>query len=288
MTALDKRLHAWRDDLADARLEGRVTAKRFAAGVTRQVIAGSAPLRGEAAAGGTLVSELLFGETVLVFEEKDGVAWVQSERDGYVGYTDGTALASGIHPSTHAVTAIHGCVFPEPHIRAPARTLLPMDAGVAVVENPVTENKSRYCRLATGGWVPAQHIAPTGDFEDDFVAVAERFMGAPYVWGGKTSRGMDCSGLTQVALRRCGIDAPRDSDMQAAGLGSAVPFDGDESVLRRGDLIFWPGHVGIYYGDGRLLHANATDMCVAIAPLAEAIALIIKVEGNPVSSVRRV
>ena len=283
MTELDKRLHAWRDDLANVRLERKVAASRFVEGVTRQVISGIAPLCREAAPGAMLVSELLFGETVLAFEEEDGIAWVQNESDSYVGYTDSAALASDIHPPTHAVTAIHSCVFPEPHIRAPVQMLLPMDARVTVAET-----KGRYCRLGAGGWVPAQHIAPVGEFEDDFVAVAERFMGVPYVWGGKTSRGMDCSGLTQLALRRCGVDAPRDSDMQEAALGQAVPFDGDESALRRGDLVFWPGHMGIYHGNGRLLHANATDMCVATAPLAEVIAWIMKAEGHPVSSVRRV
>jgi cell wall-associated NlpC family hydrolase len=283
MTGLDKRLHAWRDDLADVRLDGNVAAKRFVAGARRQVAAGCAPLRGAAAPGAMLVSELLFGETVLVFEEKDGAAWVQCESDGYVGYTESAALGADIHTPTHAVSAILSCIFPEPHIRAPVRTLLPMGARVAVVET-----KGRYCRLATGGWTPAQHIAANGEFESDFVTVAERFMGVPYVWGGKSSHGMDCSGLTQIALRRCGVDAPRDSDMQEAALGSAVPFDGDESVLQRGDLVFWPGHMGVYHGDGQLLHANATDMCVALAPLADVIAWIMKVEGNPVSSVRRI
>lgn len=283
MSGPDKRLHAWRDDLADARLEGTVTAKRFVVGARRQVASGSAPLRAALVPDTVLVSELLFGETVLVFEEEDGIAWVQSEHDGYVGYTDGAALGAAVHAPTHRVAMTHTCIYPEPNIKAPVRDILPMDAAVTV-----TGTEKRYSALAGGGWVPTRHLAAEGAYEDDFVAVAERFMGVPYVWGGRTSRGMDCSGLTQIALRRCGIDTPRDSDMQEAGPGSPVPFGGDDSVLRRGDLVFWPGHMGIYHGGGQLLHANATDMCVALAPLAEVVAWIMKVEGNPVSSVRRI
>lgn len=282
MNGPDKRLHAWRDDLADERLRGKVASKRFVAGVRRQVVAGSAPLRRAPRPEAGLVSELLFGETVRVFEDKDGFAWVRCERDGYVGYADRAALGAEIRASTHRVAATHTCIYPEPNIKAPVRDILPMDAAVTV-----TGTEKRYSALAGGGWVPTRHLAPEGDYEDDFVAVAERFVGAPYVWGGRTSRGMDCSGLTQIALRRCGVDAPRDSDMQETALGSPVPFGGDQGALRRGDLFFWKGHVGIYHGDGRLLHANATDMCVAIAPLAAAIAWIEEAEGSPVSSVRR-
>ena len=282
MARPDKRLNAFRDDLADARLEGQVKSARFVDGAKRQVIRPLAPLRRKPAPGTMLVTELLAGETVRVFEEKDGAAWVQSDTDGYVGYTDADALSAEITAPTHVVAHIHTCLYPEPRIKAPHRAVLPMCTRVAVIGE-----KGRYSELSGGGWAPTQHLAALDAFENDYVAVAERFVGVPYVWGGRSSRGLDCSALVQLSLARCGIDLPRDSDMQETAVPKTVAFDGDESVLRRGDLVFWKGHVGIWIEPGRFLHANASDMCVAAAPLAEVIDWIDRVEGTPVSSVRR-
>ncbi|MDH3704348.1 MAG: C40 family peptidase [Alphaproteobacteria bacterium] len=282
MASLDKRLNAFRDDLADSSLKGRVKSARFVDGAPRQVKKPLAPLRHRPAPGSTLVSELLSGETVRVFEEKGGFAWVQSDTDRYVGYIDADALSADIMTPTHVVAHIHTCLYPEPRIKAPHSAVLPMGAKVAV-----TGGKGRYSDLAGGGWAPAQHLAALDAFEDDFVAVAERFMGVPYVWGGRSSQGLDCSALVQLSLARCGVSLPRDSDMQETAVPNTVAFDGDETVLRRGDLVFWKGHVGIWIEPGRFLHANASDMCVATAPLSQVIDWIIEVEGTPVSSVRR-
>lgn len=282
MTTLDKRLHAYREDLADAALKGQVEAARFVDGWPAQVVTETAPLRGAAEPGTQLSSELIFGETVTVFDDTDGVAWVQNRTDGYVGYTDSAVLSDTVHAPTHHVAAIRTCVYGDPHVRSPAILTLPICAPVAVVGT-----KGRYAELATGGWVPAQHLADVGETESDFVEVAERFMGTPYVWGGRSDRGLDCSALVQLALMRCGIDAPRDSDMQEAGLGSPVPFDGDQDVLQRGDLVFWKGHVGIWVAPDRFLHANAMDMCVSTAPFQDIVRYIQENENQPVSSVRR-
>ena len=280
--ALDKRLNAYRDDLADARLKEQVSAARFVDGTPRQVIAPVAPLRRAPEPGTQTSSELLFGETVLLFEDRDGIAWVQNDTDGYVGYTDSVALSADVRRMTQRVKAIRTAIYPEPHVRAPAIDVLPMDARVAV-----TETKGRYAALATGGWVPADHLAGITDFEDDFVAVAERFMGSPYVWGGRSDRGLDCSALVQLALARCGVDSPRDSDMQETALGAPVAYDGDQTALKRGDFVFWKGHVGIWVTAERFLHANATDMCVSASPFPTVVDHILKVEKQPVSSVRR-
>jgi cell wall-associated NlpC family hydrolase len=278
----DRRLNAYRDDLADRRLDGKVAAARFVDGPIRRVAAGVAPLRKEPAAGSQFVSELLFGERVRVFEEKSGVAWVQNETDGYVGYTDAAALDDALPAPTHVVTAILSSRYPEPAIRAPRLDILPLGAALSVVGT-----KGRYAELATGGWAPLAHLAEAGAAERDPVAVAERFMGVPYVWGGRSALGLDCSALVQLALARCGVAAPRDSDMQEAALGKAVPFDGDASALRRGDLVFWKGHVGIFISTDRFLHANARDMAVASGPFAEVVRYIAEAEKQPVSSVRR-
>ncbi len=282
MPDLDRRLNAYRDDLADSRLNGRVPAARFADGEDRQVSQGVAPLRKEPVPGTSLVSELLFGERVRVFEEKDGVAWVQNATDGYVGYTDSVALSATIHAPTHVVAAILTYVAPEPVIRAPCLSRLSLGAAVTV-----TGTNGRFAELATGGRVPVQHLADAGSFETDPVAVAARLTGSPYVWGGRSSLGLDCSALVQLALARCGVAAPRDSDMQEAALGTAVAYDGDASVLRHGDLVFWKGHVGIFVAPNRFLHCNARDMAVATAPFAEVVRYIEEAEKLKVSSVRR-
>jgi cell wall-associated NlpC family hydrolase len=283
VTTLDKRLHAYRDDLADLQLKGQVEAARFVDGTPAQVVTETAPQRRVPEPGTQLSSELLFGEAVTVFENADGFAWVQNQTDGYVGYTDSAALSDTVHAPTHRVAAIHTCVYGEPHVRSPGTMPLPICAPVTVIGT-----KGRYAELATGGWVPAQHLAELDNTESDYVAVADRFMGAPYVWGGRSDRGLDCSALVQLSLMRCGIDAPRDSDMQEAGLGSPGPYNGNEDVLQRGDLVFWKGHVGIWIAPERFLHANAMDMCVSTAPFQDIVRYIQENENQPVSSVRRV
>lgn len=282
MTDPDPRLNAFRPDLADRRLDGRVAATRFVDGAERQVARAFAPLRKEAEPGTSLVSELLFGERVRVFEEKDGIAWVQNGSDDYVGYTDSAALSPTGPAPTHTVAAIHTCIYAAPGIRAPSLSMLPLCAAVAV-----TGTKGRYAELSGGGWVPLLHLAESGETESDYVAVAERLTGSPYVWGGKTSQGLDCSALVQLALMRCGADVPRDSDMQEKTLGGEVPFAGDASGLERGDLVFWKGHVGIFISADRFLHANARDMAVASAPFADVLRYIEDAESLTVTSVRR-
>lgn len=279
---LDRRLNAYRDDLADARLKGKVEAKRYVTGKKRQVITALAPIRKDRQPGTQLSSELLFGETVAVFEDKDGVAWVQNESDGYVGYTDSACLSATLHTPTHVVSAIHTCLYPAPTIRAPSHGLLPLGAPVAV-----TGSKGRYAELATGGWVPLLHLAEMGSYESDPVAVALRLTGSPYVWGGRSSLGLDCSALIQLALTRCGIDSPRDSDMQEAALGNAVDYDGTAAALKRGDFVFWKGHVGIFVSPAQFLHANARDMAVAAGPFDAVVRYIEEAEKLTVTSVRR-
>jgi cell wall-associated NlpC family hydrolase len=278
----DRRLNAYRDDLADTRLKGSVKAKRYVQGKKRQVITALAPLRKDPPSGTQLSSELLFGETVTVFEDKNGIAWVQNESDGYVGYTDSHCLSATRHTPTHVVSAIHTCLYPAPTIRAPSHGLVPLGATVCV-----TGTKGRYAELATGEWVPMQHLGALDRFESDPVAVALRLTGSPYVWGGRSSLGLDCSALVQLALTRCGVDAPRDSDMQEAALGSPVDFDGTAARLKRGDLVFWKGHVGIFISAKEFLHANARDMAVASGPFDEVVRYIEEAEKLKVSSVRR-
>ncbi len=280
-TPPDRRLNAYRPDLADIRLRRRVTAERFVAGTIAVVAVPVAPLRSAPRAGAALDSELLFGEPVRVFEARDGWAWVQSDVDGYVGYTPESAVGAASGAATHRVTALATFVYPRPDIKAPTTARLPFGARLHVAAED-----ERFVRLAEGGYVCGAHVVADGQSEADFVTVAERFAGVPYLWGGRSSLGLDCSGLVQTALHACGRPCPRDSDMQEAVLGRPMPPPCAADALRRGDLIFWRGHVAIATGDGCILHANAHHMAVAIEEAEAGIARI-AASGSAITSIRR-
>jgi cell wall-associated NlpC family hydrolase len=282
VTASDLRLTPARPDLAAAHLRGRVTAARFVDGRAMVVAAGHAPLRAAPRDDAPLQTEALRGEPVAVYEEVGGWAWGQLGDDRYVGWLPAAALATPGAAPTHCVAAPLTLVFPEPTIKAPPVARLPMAARVAVVEIA-----GRLARLEDGGYVPAIHLeplaAPTAGA--DFAAIAERFLGAPYLWGGKTAVGIDCSGLVQVSLAMVGTAAPRDSDLQEAALGQPVA-EWSTDTLRRGDLLFWPGHVAIALGPGLVIHANAHHMAVAVEDAAAAVQRI-AAAGSLVRTVRR-
>ncbi len=279
---LDPRLTPYRPDLAAKDLEGQVDAARFVEGTVREVIEPQAPVRRSPAPDASLDTEALMGERVTVYETTDeGWAWGQLHEDRYVGWLPSAALGAAGAAPTHRVAALRTLVFPGPDIKLPPLTALPLGARLAVVRH-----KARFAVTAGGGYVPAQHLAAVDDVAADFVAVAERFVGAPYLWGGKTSLGLDCSGLVQTALTACGIPCPRDSDLQEQALGTTVAGNAGHSNLRRGDLVFWKRHVAIVRDPHSLVHANGHHMAVAIEPLGEAIARI-KASGSDVTSVRR-
>src|SRR5580704_13065421 len=281
MPAFDPRLTPARADLAARHLEGKVQAARFVEGRLYDVIEPQAPLRREPRPDASLETEALKGERVTIYDANgEGWAWGQLAVDGYVGWLPDNALAPPGAASTHKVTALRTLAFPGPSIKLPPLEALPLGARLVI-----TRIEDRMAVTPSGAYVPAAHLAPLGENASDFVAVAERFLGAPYLWGGKTALGLDCSGLVQVALTACGVSCPRDSDMQEAALGTAV--SADPSALERGDLIFWKGHVAIVRGSDSLLHANAHHMAVAIEPIADAV-MRIRGGGNDVTSARRI
>jgi cell wall-associated NlpC family hydrolase len=282
MNEFEKRLTPARPDLADEKLRGKVEARRYVTGVERVVVWPSGPLHRDPVPDAPLDTEALMGETVTVYEEREGWSWVQLQADRYVGYMPSEALGPPGSPPTHRVTALRTFVYPGPDLKLPPR--LHLSLGVAVT---VSGASGDYSRLAGGGFVWSGHLAPLGHDERDFVAVAERLVGTPYLWGGKTSLGLDCSGLVQLSLAAAGIAAPRDTDMQEAALGTAINLPPNLSGVQRGDLVFWRGHVGIMLDTTRLLHANGHHMAVAVEPLAGAEARIRANTFGPITGVKR-
>jgi cell wall-associated NlpC family hydrolase len=276
----DPRRHAYRGDLASETLRGRIEAERFVKGEPRQVSAPSLPLRREPRFDATLDTEALRGEIVTVYDESEGWAWVQLWRDGYVGYMPSEGLTPRLVAPTHRISALRTYVYPEPDGKTPPLALLSLNAGIAAARD-----EGKFLALEGGGFVVASHAAPADAAALDFVAVAEAFLGTPYLWGGRTSIGLDCSGLVQLALEAAGHAAPRDADMQAEELGRAIDLRAD-TALRRGDLVFWEGHVGIMTSAADFLHANAFHMAVAAEPFPRARERI-KAAGYEVTCVRR-
>ena len=282
MTTLDRRLHPFREDLAAEYLRGKIEADRFVAGQRRQICSGHVPLRQSPNPAAPLDTELLFGETVQLYDEQDGWSWVQSEVDGYVGYAESRMIAEALSPPTHSVIVPATYLYPEPDMKLAPKEWLPMTALVNV-----SEGTGKYSKLAAGGWVFSTHLAPINTPAPDHCDVARMFLYSPYLWGGKTSAGIDCSGLLQISLARCCKEIPRDSDMQTDA-GQPVEYNGDDRLLRRGDLVFWRSHAGIWIDPQSFIHANATDMLVTIERLDLVAARIEADSRDSILCVRRV
>jgi cell wall-associated NlpC family hydrolase len=273
MSEFDPRVTLARPDLADAELQGLVRAERFDKVQLYRCVAASTAIRREPDAAAEQVDQLLFGETFRVIETGRGWGWGQAGRDGYVGHVFLADLKPGVIAATHRVSALRAYAFSRPDIKSRPLALLSLGALVAA-----EGEEGRFLKAEGSGWITASQLKPIGEVETDPAAVAERFLGAPYQWGGRESLGLDCSGLMQQALNACGRSCPRDSDQQQA-LGRPVTL----VELARGDLLFWKGHVGMMLDAERFLHSTAFYMQVAIEPVSEAIARM----GEP-AAIRRV
>ena len=274
----DSRLTPARPDLAAAYLRGVIDAPRYVEGEAKRIILASVPLRAQPNASTPWDTEALYGEALTLYDCAEGWAWVRLERDGYVGYLPAAALGAPSAP-THRVAVLRTHAYPSATIKAPSVFAPSLGAGVVVADC-----KGEFAVTADGLHFFSHHLASIDAVEPDFVAVAERFVNVPYLWGGRTSEGIDCSGLVQTALRAAGIAAPRDSDMLEAQMGSALSPD---APLRRGDLVFWRGHVGMMMNADTLLHANGHHMLVVAEPFTVARDRIMRGAYGVVTSVRR-
>jgi len=280
MSELDPRLHAFRPDLADRRLQRLVKAERYADGALMQIAAPLASLRRQPRFDAMQVTQVLMGETMRIFENREGWAWGRLERDGYVGYLAADALSAEPTAPTHRVAVPASFAYPAPDLKSQPAMMLPMNAMLTIAGGD-----EEFTRLADGRFVFARHLKPVVQWESDYVAVAEMFRHVPYYWGGKSVHGLDCSGLVQLALEACGIACPRDSDLQEGDLGVPLRVN-DLDGLKRGDLVFWDGHVGIMTDDRTLLHANGHHMLTVAEPLREAVTRIAGSYGQ-VTSIKR-
>jgi cell wall-associated NlpC family hydrolase len=271
----DPRLTPARPDLAASFLKGRVEAAAFADPRPMVVATAAAPLTAAPDADAPMTTQLLLGEAFDVYEARRGWVWGQATLDGYVGYAPEACFAAPGPAPTHRVAALHAILYAEPDLKSRPVAAAPFGARVAA--EPAA---GAFHALAGLGYAPSVHLAPAASVEPDWVAVAERFVGAPYLWGGRSAAGIDCSGLVQIARQAAGLACPRDSDMQRAAPGE------DAAAPARGDLVFWRGHVGVLVAPDTLLHANAHHMAVVAEPLAEAGARI-AAAGLPVLARRR-
>jgi len=279
-TPHDKRITAWRDDIAAKELEGLVVSEKFVDGTEYQVARGLCGLYGSPDANQALLTQLLYGEKFTVYDIKDGWAWGQSAQDQYVGYCPVDMLSPDILETTHHVSALSTHIYPEPDLKTRPLDHIHLMSEISLAGD---EHHEGFVQMSDGNWIFAQHISDICG--TDPVAEALKFLYAPYLWGGKSCAGLDCSALVQLAFATVGISVPRDSDMQEKVIGTAL---GDDDVPQNGDLAFFPGHVGFMLDDMHLLHANAHHMRVSIDPLREVIDIVsFQTDEPPLTSIRR-
>jgi cell wall-associated NlpC family hydrolase len=280
---LDRRLHAFRDDLADKALQGKVKTTKFVNGELQRVNVPVVDLRPNPDRTTGIDSQLLFGDIVDVFDIADGWAWVQSQRDHYVGYIPKKVLRkikkSG-PTASHYVSVGRSFRYAQPDMKTPIVDCLSMGSTVAIVQEVETRG-TKYSEMHDGSFLISRHLSPADVHVEDYVSVAESLLHAPYLWGGASAFGMDCSGLVQLSLLMTGKRVMRDTDMQETSIGTELGFSAMDGGLRRGDLIFWKGHVGIMRDAETLIHANGHTMNVATEKLEDAVERIGYLYGFP-------
>jgi cell wall-associated NlpC family hydrolase len=282
MSGLDKRLNAIRPDLADMRLAELVSATKFVSGRLMQICDPVADIRREPRPDAPVDSQGLYGEKVLVFEDHEGWCWVQLQTDGYVGYMAHNALTSRLTNATHIVSAPRTFLYPGPDMKYPVSAALSMGTGLSVTSETETRG-TKYLALTSGEYIIAAHTIAAGNGPNDPVAVASRLLETPYLWGGRSGFGIDCSGLVQLSHALCGRSLQRDSDMLREGAGTLIGQGADHPPLIRGDLVFWKGHVAMMEDETMMIHASGHTMSVVREGFADAVQRIEPMYGLPLA-----
>ncbi|VEJ44801.1 NlpC/P60 family protein [Bartonella vinsonii] len=282
MVLKDPRLYAFRDDLADKRLETEITAQRFVQGEKKRVNTAVAGLFKENNKKSERQTECLLGEELLIFEQGENMSWGQSLKDGYVGYIDTTVLCTSDIKQTHIVSVPRTFQYLQADLRGPMECSLSMGSKVSVVDE-IEVHGTMYSILENGKAIFTHHLSPIGRVYEDYVTVAETFIRTPYLWGGVSGFGIDCSGLVQLSMIMSGQMVLRDTDMQQKTIGKQLT---DHDKLQRGDLIFWKGHVAIMIDQENIIHANGFSMDVMIEPLEKAIMRIAQKHQYPIEKRR--
>lgn len=278
ISSLDRRLHAYRDDLADERLRDRVSAANYVAGQSCIIAAATAPIHRSPDRASTMETEALMGEAFTIFETSAGWCWGQLTSDNYVGYMPAEALLPQDQTVVcdSQITVQRTFVYPKAELRDPPLLALSMGARLSINGTAETRGTAyKLVQLPDGrrGAVIAKHADRLDNPAADWVSQAELFLHVPYLWGGRSSLGLDCSSLVQISRQSAGKTAPRDSDMQGR-MGRQLELTPEFAGLQRGDLIFWPGHVAIMLDASRIIHCNGHHMATEIEPLAQAEARI--------------
>ncbi|MEM7544102.1 MAG: NlpC/P60 family protein [Pseudomonadota bacterium] len=278
--AEDPRIIPARPDLAALHLRGHVEADAYASGQPMRIAVPAAPLTDSRDAYAPLTSQVLFGENFTAYEVEAGWAWGQCALDGYVGYVpEADLMPEPDTIPTHRVSAMQALIYPEADIKTRPMGAVPLGSRMTV-----RDVDAGFAALDPGGFTPIRALKPLDEPEPLWVATAERFVGIPYLWGGRSTAGVDCSGLVQIALQSAGMSCPRDSDQQQAALGRDVT----NAVRKRGDIVFWKGHVGIMTSPTKILHANAHHMETAIESYEGAVSRIGKNEFGEILAIKRI
>ena len=266
MGKYDARTTPIRGDLADIKLAGRLFAPHYVVPKTYSCCVTTAALRVQPSHEAEAVSELLHGEMFAVLDISGDWAWGYCCHDAYLGYLPLASLGE-TSAVTYVVSSRSALIFAAADIKSPVMGHMPMGAKLQAEQIEGEEANDNFLQTA-GGFVHVRHVQPIGNADTDTVALARRLTGAPYLWGGRSGDGIDCSGLVQMVLGIAGIDTPRDTDQQMAVLGSDIA---DTDVLQAGDIVFFPGHVGIMTKATDMIHANAHWMQVKEEPLSDII-----------------
>lgn len=278
---LDRRLNVISERVSETQMKGKVDALKFIDGESAQIKVAFTELRAASDFSSSIDTQLIFGETVKVFDTQGEFSLVKADRDGYVGWLETKTLEYDVKSPTHLVSVPRTFFYPKADMKLPHKGMRSLGSALKIVGYDQVRGTD-YAMLESGEAVIASHIMPIDQHFVDYVSVAESLLLTPYLWAGTSAFGIDCSGLVKLSMFMCGQHVLRDSDMQAATIGEEISAGKNLEELARGDLVFWRGHVAIVNGDNSIIHANGHTMSVAVEPMDQAIERIEYLYEKPI------